>query len=111
MDYPLEKYKFIHSGNKVIALSTDAGKTIRGTATCAKGDEFNLEFGKKLAAARCAEKIARRRYKRAWNKYVEAHEAFKKATVRDYMKKSYYKEASAKYNRAIMEICNLLKEN
>ena len=67
--YPIEKYKFIQNGNKVIALTRDDGKTIRGVAICSENDTFDLEKGKELAAARCALKVARRRWQRAKHKH------------------------------------------
>lgn len=65
-------YKYIVTGNKVIALSTYAGKTVRGVAKCAPGDEFDIEKGKDLATARCAYKIAQKRWKRSCQKLSEA---------------------------------------
>lgn len=65
-------YKYIVTGNKVIALSTYAGKTVRGVAKCAPGDEFDIEKGKDLATARCAYKIAQKRWKRSCQKLGEA---------------------------------------
>lgn len=47
--YPIEKYKFYTNGSRVIAVSTYAGKTVRGVAVCHAGDAFSLEKGKKLA--------------------------------------------------------------
>jgi hypothetical protein len=73
--YPIEKYKFYTNGKKVIAVSTYAGKTVKGVAICAPGDEFSLDKGKKIAAARCALKIADKRINRASKKYHEADEA------------------------------------
>lgn len=73
--YPIEKYKFYTNGSRVIAVSTYAGRTVRGVATCHDGDEFSLEKGKKLAALRCAEKIAKKRVARAQQKLEEAYQA------------------------------------
>lgn len=73
-------YKYIVHGNKVICLSTFAGKAVRGIARCAPCDEFDVEKGKKLATARCAEKVARKRYDRANRKVKEAYEQFLKAS-------------------------------
>ena len=87
-------YKYIVAGNKVIALSTYAGKTVRGVAKCAPGDEFDVERGKDLATARCAYKIALKRQKRARMKCDEAldilseAEAFYKQ-MRDYEKRAH----------------------
>ena len=66
------KYRFYNSDNKVVAVSTYAGKPVRGVAKCDPEDVFSIEDGQKLAAARCNEKIAEKRLKRAKRKYDEA---------------------------------------
>lgn len=60
-------YKYVINEEKrvVVALSTFAGKVVRGVARCAPNDTFNVEVGKKLAEARCSAKIAHLRLKRA----------------------------------------------
>lgn len=83
--YPIEKYKFYTNGSRVIAVSTYAGKTVRGIANCHDGDEFSLEKGKRLAALRCAEKIARKRLNRADRKVDEAYWAH--ANAEEYLDK------------------------
>ena len=40
--YPIEKYKFYTNGSRVIAVSSYAGKTVRGVAVCHAGDTFSL---------------------------------------------------------------------
>ena len=72
----MNKHRFYQSDNKVIAVSTYAGKTVRGVAKCDPADTFSLEGGQALAAARCHEKIAEKRVKRAARKAAEAQEAF-----------------------------------
>lgn len=72
-NYPIEKYKYFTNGHKVIAVSSYAGKTVRGVANCSSTDEFSFEKGKQLAAARCALKIANKRVVRAQKKYKEAN--------------------------------------
>ena len=79
MNYPLNKYKFVTYGNKVIAISSYGGKRVRGVAICSKDDNFSLDKGKELAAARCALKVAEKRVKRAYNKVTEAEVAYDKA--------------------------------
>ena len=60
------KYRYYTNGkNVVVAVASYAGRTVRGVAKCSDQDEFNLETGKKLAAARCAMKIAKKRVKYA----------------------------------------------
>ena len=68
----MTKYSFYTDGKtKVIAVSTYAGKAVRGVAKCDINDTFSLEKGKKLAAARCNEKIAKKRFTRAQNANME----------------------------------------
>ncbi len=77
--YPIEKYKFFTQetprGVKTIAVTTYAGKTVRGTALCAPSDVYDEETGKKIAAARCNLKVAEKRLIRAEHKYHKAKEA------------------------------------
>lgn len=61
--YTNDKYTYFVADKqkKVVAVSTYAGKIVRGVAKCDPRDEFSVEDGKKLAAARCAVKIAKKR--------------------------------------------------
>lgn len=60
------KYRFYTNGkNLVVAVTSFQGQNVRGVAKCNEQDEFDLETGKKLAAARCAVKIAKKRVKYA----------------------------------------------
>ena len=68
----MTKYNFYTDGKtKVIAVSTYAGKTVRGIAKCDVNDTFFLEKGKELAAARCNEKVAKKRLIRAQNANID----------------------------------------
>lgn len=91
--YPFEKYRYYTAGNKIIAVSTYAGKTVRGVAKCAEGDTFDLEKGKRLAALRCAEKIAFKRAERAMDKVVEAQKKVQVAQVYRNKMDVYYADA------------------
>lgn len=71
------KYKYYITDKKVIAVSSYAGKSVRGIAKCSPNDEFDVEFGKKLATARCDFKVAELRYKRACKRNKEAEMFFK----------------------------------
>jgi len=58
------KYRYYTNGkNVVVAVASYMGRSFRGVAKCSEQDEFDLETGKKLAAARCAMKIAKERVK------------------------------------------------
>ena len=110
MNYPLEKYKFITYGNKVIALSTYAGKKVRAVASCDPRDTFSLESGKKLAAARCAVKVAEKRWKRANKKLREADIQCLEADLHYESMKEYYYNAEDAYYDAQDEVASLLAE-
>lgn len=91
--YPFEKYHYYIAGNKVIATSTYAGKTVRGVAKCAEGDTFDLEKGKRLAALRCGEKVAKKRYERAADKVANTHADFELAKIQLYKANMYLWDA------------------
>ena len=103
-EYPLEKYRFYCDGNRVIAVSTYAGKTVRGVAVCASEDEFDLEKGKKLAAARCNQRIALKRAQRAHKKWEEALAACSIADVQYEKMDEYYDDALEAYDFARRQV-------
>jgi hypothetical protein len=61
--FPKEKYKYYKEGTTIHAVSTYAGKVVKGSARLDPRDEYDEEFGKNLAAAKCNLKVARRRVK------------------------------------------------
>ena len=108
--YPLEKYHFYIHGNRVIAVSTYAGKTVRGVAVCSPEDKFNLQRGKELAAARCNAKIAQKRVNRAHNRLIEAGAEVIK--TKEHLSKmgTYYEDAVAALDNAQREIERIQRE-
>ena len=82
--YDINKYKCYGYDEKnedgsirahcVVAVSTYAGKTVKGYAKCHPDDTWDWEKGKALAIARCAEKIAAKRNTRATRKVAEAQD-------------------------------------
>ena len=108
MNYDVNKYKYVTRTKKdgvqqVIAISTYAGKTVRGVANCDPRDTNSLENGKKLAAARCNLKVAEKRKARATRKYNEASIAMQEQLrFLDRMDK-YAQDAN-------MEVCNAQAE-
>ena len=108
MTYPLEKYKFVakpartfnengveHSvGPTIIAISTYAGKTVKGYSRCHPNDfeHYDADYGNQLAAARCGVKVADKRVKHARQKVEEAS------------KKLY--EAEQHYNNMLLYLNN-----
>lgn len=101
-------YKFYKSDNKVIALSSFAGKTIKGVAKCDPSDVFSAEFGEKLAAARCNKKVAFKRLKYANAKLLEASVAAEKAQKRLSLMTDYYADSIKRYKESNDEVNNLL---
>ena len=69
--YPVEKYKMVvhqhpdYHTTEIIAMSTYAGQVVKGKAICHINDEYSEDKGRKLAIARCAAKIAKKRNDRA----------------------------------------------
>ena len=96
------KYKYVITDKRVIAISSFAGRTVRGIAKCHPNDPFDVEYGKKLAAARCNAKIAEKRWKRARDKYNALFDCMNElvelmSDARDYLANSHkaMKEARA----------------
>ena len=110
MRFSLDKYKFITHDNEVIAISTYAGKTVRGVAKLHPQDIFNLENGKKLAAARCNEKIAAKRFARAVKKIKEAEKAYQKEIAWYNRMVDYYEDALAAKELAEKEVAELMEQ-
>ena len=110
-DFPLEKYRYYTDGNRVIAVSTYAGKTVRGVAVCHPDDTFDLELGTQIAAAKCNAKVAEKRLDRAMTKTAEAglaviHAQRHQSDMQEYYNDAFvaYKEANAAYDNLIANI-------
>lgn len=96
-----ERYNYIVKEHMVSAGAKFAGKWVWGHAYCHAADEFDEDFGKSLAAARCNEKIAELRWKRAKKRYEEARRAMAEAHVAfdeacDYLTNSYDRRKAAR---------------
>lgn len=89
---------------RIAAVSSFAGKPVKGYADCHPADEFDIEYGKALAAARCAEKIAEKRVKRAYNKVDEAKAAVEAAMEHLAEMMRYQADSEAKLNVAQFEL-------
>lgn len=101
--YPIEKYIFKTynrnnpDGSKstvVAAITTYCGKVVRATAKCTQGDEFSLEKGKELAAARCDLKVCVKRMNRANKKRHEASLNVEEASRKFDKMNKYYSDAT-----------------
>ena len=110
-DFPFEKYKF-YTNNKdiVVAISTYAGQEVRGIARCAPEDEFSLEKGKRLAAAKCNYKVAEKRQKSAEKARATSFWNFLEALQEMEYYSNYYRDADEALADAAEEIYELMKE-
>ena len=109
-EYPIEKYKFYAAPNKIVAVSTYEGKIVRGVAKCDPRDHFDPELGKELAAARCNQKIATKRQRRADKELKKAVAAFDKAQKHMFAMNDYYEDARAAAKTANSRVDTLLKK-
>jgi hypothetical protein len=113
--YPLDKYKFVfktgkNGNHQVMAISTYGGRTVRGVASCAVGDEFSLDRGKELAAARCNLKVAQKRLKRAKSRKEDAMLDLRQAHIQADKMTSYVADSMANVYQAEDELNRILKE-
>ena len=95
---------------RIVAISSFAGKPVKGYADLHPHDEFDVEYGKALAAARCAEKIAAKRCKRAYNKVDEATAQVNAAMAHLQKMMQYEADAEAAYNIAAYDVARILSE-
>lgn len=78
---------------KTIAISTYAGKSVRGIAICDPGDVYDELIGKQIAATRCSAKIAKKRRNRARRELNKAHANLKAALNKYDDMAEYYEDA------------------
>ena len=104
-----KNYRFYVTSDKaVIAVSTYAGKIVRGVAKCAPSDTFSLEDGKALAAARCNLKISEKRRNRAARKLIEARAALDDAMRHVEKMKHYFEDSCVALDDANFEVRAIL---
>lgn len=103
-------YKIYKSekSNKIVALSSFAGKTIKGVAKCDPSDNFSAEFGAKLASARCNSKVASKRVKHAAKKLIDAQVALEEAQKQFELMSAYYNDSIRRSKEADDEVESIL---
>lgn len=104
--YPFEKYRFVISEDKrqMIAITHDAGETIKASATCDPSDKFDIEYGKKLAASRANYKVALRRRKRSEKAVAKAIQELSLAQERVKRAMDFDEDAGNALYDAIIEL-------
>lgn len=105
-----DKYKIYvdEKNRKVIAVSTYAGKAVRGVAKADPRDEYDFETGKCLAIARCNQKIAEKRAKRAANKVSLATTELAEAQMYLEKMQTYLLDANEALATSTEKLCSLL---
>ena len=114
MRYPIEKYQIVkhqhpdYLGVEIIARSTYAGETVKGKAICHGSDTYSEDKGIKLAVARCAEKIAKKRAARAARLLKKANEQLAMAQKYVADMTAYHTDAVAELAEAQTEVADIL---
>lgn len=117
--YPIEKYNYVTYDQKnkdgsitkvIVAMSTYCGKLVKGVAKCMATDSYDLEVGKRLAAARCDFKVCEKRKKRAAKKYHDVSEKLERLS--DYVRRmgNYYSDANYECVEAMLRLTELEKQ-
>lgn len=113
MKFSLDKYKFAFFKDEngkatVSARSTYAGKTVKGYAKCDPRDNYDVESGKALAAARCNAKIAEKRVARAQRQVAKAAQMVKDAQAYEAKMKAYLSDSIVEADDAEAHVADLL---
>lgn len=114
MRYPIEKYQIVkhqhpdYLGVEIIARSTYAGETVKGKAICHDSDTYNEDKGVKLAVARCAEKIAKKRKARAARLLKKAQDQLAMAQKYVTDMTAYHTDATAELAEAQADVADIL---
>lgn len=102
---------YIDEKNKtVIAVCRYAGRNIRAVAKCSPEDTFDLDFGRRLAKARCDIKVARAKIQNASAAYMKASIAADEAQKQYDNMKQYYIDSVDQFDKANATVVNLIKE-
>lgn len=104
------KYKiFTNVNSDVIAVSTYAGKTVKGVAKCDPRDIFDMNKGIEIAEARCTKKVADKRLARARKKYAEAEQKLRDAEAYLHKMSDYISDAEKEVCYANKTLGDILK--
>ena len=93
-------YKYVYHKNKVIAISSFAGKPVKATAKCDPADGYVKELGELIAKSRCDIKVAKRRRKHAGKKLEEAKKELEAAKARVAKMEAYVLDAYELHQQA-----------
>lgn len=114
MRYPIEKYQIVvhqhpdYHTTEILARSTYAGETVKGKAICHMNDTYNEDKGVKLAVARCAEKIAKKRKARAARLLKKAQDQLAMAQKYVTDMTAYHTDATVELAEAQADVADIL---
>lgn len=114
MRYPIEKYQIVvhqhpdYHTTEILARSTYAGETVKGKAICHLNDTYDEDKGVKLAVARCAEKIAKKRKARAARLLKKAQDQLAMAQKYVADMTAYHTDATAELAEAQADVADIL---
>lgn len=101
---------YIDEKNKtVIAVCKYNGHKVRAIAKCSPEDTFDIEFGTKLAIARCKSKLAKSKIRKATKAYMKASIAADEAQRQYDKMKDYYMDVVDQFDDANAEVEELIK--
>lgn len=106
-------YKFIElpEQRKVICISSYAGRPVKGVAKCAPNDEFSMEYGRRLAQARCDVKIAGKRMEATAGKYVKTAIEINRLAKEAEKYHTFYEKNYNDYSAAIVNLDAIINES
>lgn len=104
------RYNYYAADNKIICVSHYAGKAVRGVAKCDPKDDFDVDAGKKLAQARCDQKISEKRVRRARERYEEALELVKEALTYKARMEAYLTESLYMQDKCTKDLEDLISK-
>ena len=106
-------YKFIElpEQRKVICISSYAGRSVKGVAKCAPNDEFSMEYGKRLAQARCDVKIASKRIEATADKYVKTAMEINRLAKEAEKYRTFYEKNDNDYSAAVENLDAIVNES
>lgn len=106
-----KNYKFYYNNKTIYAVSSYAGRTVKGISTCADDDKYDEEYGKELAVARCDVRVASKRMKRASSKVCEARAQMEKANQYLNRMLAYAADTRNEYAEAVTHLEQVLDKS
>ena len=104
------RYYLDMESKAISAVSTFAGEPVIGVARCKPDEEFSIDLGKALAAAKCNKKIAIKREKYAKKRFKEATQKLHEAYLHYLKMMNYVKDAHDRNSSASERLESVLND-